>query len=240
MEQTQRLWCDFYRRLGATPRLMRFAFSTAARQSTRRAYRLDEAKAFEIFQATAELTEAWYRQASYVDELGAPRAIPMSGPISLETLIRRFLPDRSPSEVVRFFSETGLVVRLANGRFRPRRRTALIARLNAITLDRFAVQLHALYGTMRWNYLDHGTQPTRLDRQVHITQLPLDLVPAFNAKVKELGALFIDQLELWVAARTPQARREPSVRAGATLVAYVDSESIGHKAKLVRGRSRQP
>jgi len=116
MEQMQRLLWTFYRDIGATPRQMKSAFLAAARGGGRRPYRMSEAMAFEILHRAAELIDTWYREAAYVDDVGVPRALPLSGPMSFETLSRRFLPEHAPADVARYFADVGLVVRLANGR----------------------------------------------------------------------------------------------------------------------------
>jgi uncharacterized protein DUF6502 len=222
MEQTLRLWTGFYTRIGATPRSMRAAFAKAQRQAARNPYRMSEANAFEIFRGAGELIDAWYREASYVDELGAPRALPLEGPQSFETLATRFLPDHAPGQVAEFFTEEGLVARLSSGLLKPHRRTAVINRLNAVTLDRFAVLTHGLLGTLLWNHGGRGTEQPRLERQVHATRVPVGLLPEFNAKAKEVGALMISQLENWLAGRQTTRTDVATARVGVSLVAYVE------------------
>lgn len=241
MEQMQRLLWTFYRDIGATPRQMKAAFSTAVREGGRRPYRMSEATAFEIFHRAAELIDAWYREAAYVDDVGAPRALPVIGPNSFETLSRRFMPDHSPEEVAAYFAEVGLVVRLSNGTLKPRRRTAVISRLNAATLDRVAVLTHGTLGTLLWNYGRRGSDQPRLERQVHTTQLPIELLPEFNAKSKEIGGLLVGQLAAWLASRLSSAATgQPTARVGVSLLAYVEESGPRKNAGKRPSRSRRP
>jgi hypothetical protein len=225
MEQTLRLWTGFYRRIGATPRSMRAAFAKAQRQAARQPYRMSEAKAFEIFRSAGDLIDAWYREASYVDELGAPRALPLTGANSFETLARRFLPEHEPERVAAFFTEEGVVACLASGLLKPHRRTAVINRLNAVTLDRFAVLTHGTLGTLLWNHGGRGTEQPRLERQVHATRVPVELLPEFNARAKEFGALAISQMENWLAGRQTSGPNARTARVGMSLVAYVEESA---------------
>lgn len=228
MAQMQRLLWTFYRDIGATPRQMRSAFTAAARHDGRPPYRMSEAVAFEILHRASELIDAWYREAAYVDDVGAPRALPRSGPSSFETLATRFLPDHAPDDVAAYFTDVGLVVRLANGALKPHRRTAVISRLNAVTLDRVAVLTHGMLGTLLWNYHRRGSDQPRLERQVHTTRLPVALLPEFNAKSKEIGGLLIGQLEAWLASRlTGSAKGQPTARVGVSLLAYVEEPDSG-------------
>ena len=239
MEQMQRLLWTFYRDIGATPRQMKAAFTAAARNGGRRPYRMSEAVAFEILHRAAELTDAWYREASYVDDVGAPRALPLRGPNSFESLSTRFLPDHAPADVAAYFADVGLVIRLANGSLKPRRRTAVISRLNAATLDRVAILTHGMFGTLRWNYGRRGTDQPRLERQVHTTQLPVALLPEFNAKSKEIGGLLVGQLDAWLAARLANAAKDQlTARVGVSLLAYV--EEPDPTARTRDGRATRP
>lgn len=240
MEQTQRLWSGFYREIGATPKAMRSAFATAQRNAKRRPYRMSEATAFEIFRGAGELIDAWYREASFVDDLGNPRALVLHGPNGFETLSRRFLPDHPPERVAAFFTEEGVIARLANGMLKPHRRTALISRLNAVTLDRFAVLSHGWLGTLLWNHGGRGPEAPRLERQVHATGVPLALLADFNAKAKEIGALAISQMENWLADRQLTAPTgAPTARVGMSLLAYVEESASPRKRRRVK-RKRRP
>ena len=223
MEQTLRLWTGFYRRIGAKRTSMKAAFAKAQRNADRQPYRMSEARAFEIFRSAGDLIDTWYREAAYVDDVGAPRALALRGPDGFEALARRFLPDHDPDQVAKFFTDEGIVARLATGLLKPHRRTALINRLNAVTLDRFAVLTHGLLGTLLWNHGGRGAEHPRLERQVHATRVPLELIPEFNAKTKEAGALLIGQIENWLAARqSSMAADAPTARVGVSLVAYVE------------------
>lgn len=238
MEQTFRLLTGFYRQIGAKRAAMKAAFAQAERNADRQPYRMSEARAFEILRSASELLDAWYREAAYVDDLGVPRALALRGPDGFEGLARRFLPDHDPGQVAQFFTDEGIVARLASGLLKPHRRTALINRLNAVTLDRVAVLAHGLLGTLLWNHGGRGTEQPRLERQVHATRIPLALVPEFNAKTKEAGALLIGQIENWLAARLSSLpAKTPTARVGVSLVAYVEESPPPVKRPRTRRRS---
>jgi hypothetical protein len=240
MEQMHRLLWTFYRDIGASPRQIKAAFTAAALNGGRRPYRMSEAVAFEIFHCAAELIDAWYREAAYVDDVGAPRALPFVGPNSFETLSVRFLPDHAPSDVAAYFADAGLVVRLANGALKPRRRSAVISRLNAATLDRVSILTDGMLGTLLWNYGRRGSDQPRLERQVHVTRLPVELLPEFNAKSKEIGGLLTGQLNAWLAARLGTAARDqPTARVGVSLLAYVEETEPQAPART-RAAHRRP
>ena len=240
MEQTLRLLMGFYRRIGAKRTSMKAAFAKAQRNADRKPYRMSEARAFEILRSAGDLIDAWYREAAYVDDVGAPRALALRGPDGFEVLARRFLPDHDPAQVAQFFTDEGIIARLASGLLKPHRRTALANRLNAMTLDRVAVLAHGLLGTLHWNYGGRGTEQPRLERQVHATRVPLKLIPEFNAKTKEAGALLIGQIENWLAARQSTSRTDaPTARVGVSLVTYIEESAIPPK-RLRKPQRSQP
>ena len=218
---------------------MKAAFAKAERCAQRQPYRMSEARAFEIFRSAGDLIDAWYREARYVDDVGAPRALPLRGPEGFEGLARRFLPDHDPDKVAEFFTDEGIIARLGRGLLKPHRRTALINRLNAVTLDRVAVLVHGLLGTLHWNHGGRGAEQPRLERQVHATRVPLELIPEFNAKTKEAGALLIGQIENWLAVRQSTIpTHAPTARVGVCLVAYVEESPTTPKRPRKPKRSR--
>ena len=239
MEQVYRIWFDFYRRIGATPAMMKRAFAASLHEAPRRPYRMAEAEAFEILRSAGDLIDAWYRDAAYLDDVGMPRALPVTGASSFETLARRFLPEHAPAEVAAYFLDVGVVVRVGSGLLKPRRRTAIISQLNAMTLDRVAVQTHGLLKTLSHNYGGRGSKPPRLERQVYVTHLPVELIPEFDARAKELGALLVNQMESWIGARAmDRTRTRSTARAGLSFNAYVEPNE--HARKPARRRTRKP
>ena len=241
MEQTLRLWMGFYRQIGATQKSMRAAFAAADKNAARKPYRMSEAKAFEIFRSAGDLIDTWYREANYVDDVGIPRVLPLHGPNGFETLSKRYLPDHSPEEVARFLADVGVVTRLANGGLKVHRRTPLIHQLNAVTLDRYAVLTHGLSETLLWNFGGRGHAQPRLERQVHATHLPVGLIPEFNAKTKEVGALAIGQIENWLASRNqPASPSSATARVGVNLVAYVEESTPVKLRRPSQPRRRRP
>ena len=237
MEQVYRIWFDFYRRIGATPAMMKRSFAASLREGPRRPYRMAEAEAFEILRSAGDLIDAWYREATYLDDVGMPRALPLTGASSFETLARRFLPDHDPAEVAAYFLDVGVVVRIGNHLLKPRRRTAVISQLNAMTLDRVAVQTHGHLKTLSHNYGGRGSKSPRLERQVFVTHLPIKLIPEFDARAKELGALLVNQMESWIGARAmnrPRARS--TARAGLSFYAYVEPNEPTRKPATRRAR----
>ena len=241
MEQTLRLWMGFYRQIGATRKAMRVAFAQASKNVLRQPYRMSEAKAFEIFRSAGDLIDTWYREASYVDEVGMPRVLPLHGPNCFEALSKRYLPDHAPEEVADFLTDVGVVTRLANGDLKVHRRTPLIHQLNAVTLDRYAVLTHGLSETLLWNFGGRGHAHPRLERQVHATHLPVELIPEFNAKTKEIGALAIGQIENWLASRnSPASPSAATARVGVNLVAYVEESAPVKLRRASRSPRRRP
>ena len=239
MEQVYRIWFDFYRQIGATPAMMKRAFATSLREAPRRPYRMAEAQAYEILRSAGDLTDAWYREAAYLDDVGMPRALALTGALSFETLASRFLPDHEPAEVAAYFLDVGVVVRVGSGLLKPRRRTAIISQLNAMTLDRVAVQTHGLLKTLTHNYGGRGSKPPRLERQVMATHLPAELIPEFDTRAKELGALLVNQMESWIGARAKaRPRARSTARAGVSFYAYV--EPNGPARKPAKRRTRKP
>ncbi|MBS1994659.1 MAG: hypothetical protein JSS86_00055 [Cyanobacteria bacterium SZAS LIN-2] len=240
LEQLLRILFAFMYTVGATPREIRAASTVALRNVARRPYRMAEAQEFEILRGAADLLAAWYSHAALVDEVGVPLPLPRAGTQSVESLVERYLPDHPVEQVIDLLLAEGILTALPNGHLRPLRRTAILPRLNGMTLDRMAILLQGLLGTVGWNYRDRGGRETRLERQVHATHLPVELLPEFEAMVKQSAGSLIDRAESWLASRQSSGKRlGRTARAGVSLFSYVEENDLPASRRVRRSRARK-
>ena len=240
LEQMQRIVFDFMITIGATPKEIRSASAAALRNVKRRPYRMSEAQEFEIFRGAADLLAAWYSHAALLDDVGVPRPLPLSGPQSVESLITRYLPEHPPAQVIELLTAEGIIAALPNGGFRPLRRTALVPRLNGMTLDRMAVLLRGLLGTVAWNYRDRGSRHTRFERQVQTTHLPIEKIPEFDAMLEQAAGSLIDRVDNWLSQRhVPESTKGQTAHVGVSLFSYVENNERKGRARTVTKRRRR-
>lgn len=235
LEQMFRILCEFGFTLGATRRDLRREFARAL--TATRPYRMSEAKGFELWHQAGELLAAWYGQPALVDDAGLPRPLPLKGSLSVESLISTYLPEHSAGDVIQILLDEKILTRLANGLYRPIRRSAFVPRLNGMTLDRIAVLLRGLTTTLAWNHTGRRGRPTRLERQAHASHLPVDRIPEFEAMVKQLATLLADQVDVWMSSRQAAgSRKTRTARVGVSLFSYVEHNKARKRRMTTRKR----
>lgn len=236
LEQIFRILCEFGFELGASRRDLRREFATALLASSRRPYRMSEARGFDLWHQAGELLAAWYGQPALVDDTGQPRPLPLDGSLSVESLVRDYLPEHSPAAVIEVLLDEKILVRLPNGLCRPVRRSAFIPRMNGMTMDRIAVLLRGLLATIVWNHSGRRG-PLRMERQAHASHLPIDKIPEFEAMVKQLATLLADQVDVWMSSRQAAgSRKTRTARVGVHLFSYLERNDTVARPRAKRER----
>ena len=226
LEQLFSVVMEFAHRQGLSASESSQAFMRAQRQVKRSPYRLADADHFETFLQISELLATWYREAAFLDESGAPRPLPLAGSKSFTTLVRRYLPDYR-AEHVAYMMVNEKLLEIRGDALVPRRRTAMFAKQNPMTLDRIPVLVRGLMGTVAHNASDAGrAQGTRCERSTTVARLPVDLIPAFNENVKLWAQSLLDKTDSWARQRelpeqSTGGRR--TARVGVEVFAYIEA-----------------
>lgn len=237
LEQMLRILCEFGFELGASRGDLRREFASALAGAPRRPYRMAEAKGFDLWHQAGELLAAWYGQPALVDQTGSPRPLPLEGPLSVESMIRTYLPEHSAGDVVEVLLNEKVLVRLPNGLYRPVRRSAFIPRMTGMTMDRIALLLRGLLATIVWNHAGRRGRLKHLDRQAHASHLPIDKIPEFEAMVKQLATLLADQVDVWMSSRQAAgSRKTRTARVGVHLFSYVEQNKAAGRPRAKRKR----
>lgn len=240
----QQLFCvvmEFAHRQGLSVSDASQAFRRAQRQVKRSPYRLADAERFETLLQISELLATWYREAAFLDESGEPKPLPVAGTKSFTTLARRYLPNFAPEQVAGMMVREKLLEPRTNDRVVPRRRAAMFAKQNPMTLDRIAVLVQGLMSTVAHNASDEGrAEGTRCERSTTIAQLPAELIPAFNENIKIWAQSLLDKTDSWARQRelaedSPATRR--SARVGVEVFAYVEANKGHASRRAPRGRA---
>ena len=237
LEQMCRILFEFALTLGASREDLRKAIATALVNTGRLPYRMADVEGFEFWHGAGELMAAWYDQVSLLGDDAEPKPLPLSGSTSLESLIAKYLPDYPSTEVVDLLVTDGLLIRLPDGLYRPRKRMAVFPGLNDRTLDRMAVVLRALLTTFAWNAVESKGRPARPERQAHTSHLPVDKLPEFEAMVKQQATALIDQVDRWMSMRQARgSRKTRTARVGVSLFSYVEHNDRGQPPGSARKR----
>jgi hypothetical protein len=232
-----RILCEFGLALGASRRDLRREFASAILATSRRPFRMSEAKGFDLWHRAGDLLSAWYGQPALVDDAGLPRPLPLQGSLSVESLISTYLPDQPFDEVIEFLLGDKILIRLSSGLYRPMRRGAFVPQLNGMTIDRIAVVLQGLVTTLAWNHTGRRGRPERLDRQAHASDLPIERIPEFEVLVKQLATTLADQVDVWMSSRQAAgSRKTRTARVGVHLFSYVEHNEAAVRPGTKRKR----
>lgn len=199
-----------------------------------------EAEGFATLMRIADLLAMWYREPAFLDKAGLPRALSPAGEGGFSSLSKRFLPQYEPADVMSMLIDERLLDRRPNGRVSPRRRAAAFATLNPMMLERLPVLVHGLVSTLSHN--THGKSRksgTRCDRSTHLARLPVAQLPAFNAQVKRLAQVLLDNIDSWAQPRVLPAKNGAGLRTvnvGVEVFSFVDRST----PRPARKRSRWP
>ena len=237
LEQIYRVIFEFAHDFGLQTPSARRAFQKAEKSVVRSPYRLREAVRYHTLNQIAEILGAWHREPAFLNENGDPRPLSLTGPKSLATLARRFLPQFNPRDIADILISERLLQRDSNGEVVPLRRAARFASNSTLMLDRVPALLHALSSTLRHNARPMGrSQSTRCERGTTIDRLPVEAIPAFNDYVKKLAHTLLFQTDNWASQRqAPEAlkSRRRLARVGVEVFAYVETEPTRRRGKLI-------
>lgn len=120
----------------------------------------------------------WHADPAYLDASGQPKALRLTGPDSLATLVRRVFPNRSPQHVIRALERNGALQRV-EGRVLPTART-----LRFDPADGVPHGLQALLGLLRtieYNLGRQGAEHRLFERIARNPEVPDRLVSDFEA-----------------------------------------------------------
>jgi len=229
LEQIYCVLFEFARDFGISAGRAGRAFRKAERLVARSPYRLEQAVQFQTLLQISDILGTWYREPAFLGESGDPRPLPIVGAKSFASLVRRFLPQFNPREIVDILIAERLLERDSHGEVVPLRRAAVFASTNPMMLDRVPVLIHGLLGTLRHNTKATGRRrDTRCERSTTIERLPVQAVPAFNEQVKKLAQSLLNQTDSWAGQRqaAPGIKSPGRVaQVGVEVFAYVEDRT---------------
>jgi len=147
LAQTLRVVLAHFAAIGVAPDAQRRALQEALRRTDEPLQR-HEASALHAARARVELLAAWHRQSRYLDDRGQPLSLSLQGTPLLSELFECFLPTSDPKGLASELLAEGVIDRDTPGRWRPARRTLLVATNSDGALERLPFQIHALLSTL--------------------------------------------------------------------------------------------
>ena len=175
---------------------------------------------FALFVNVSGVLHDWVRDPDYTGADGEPRALPLRGRRGLAALIRRRIPTRPTTEILRWMTLRKFTKRRGDGRYVLLKRAVLVGRPGPLQLET-AANFAALYleaAAENWEETDQSAR--HFDRIARVFHLPEKEVPMFRDFVKRRAASWLEEMDNWLEDHDEPGRRR-RVQAGVHVFGYV-------------------
>ncbi len=155
----------------------------------------------------ARILQLWHCDPLYLQESGQPRALPLRGEHSFETLVRA-AGCNLPVKPVRDVFEKTRLVKVSNGRARPLLRAVVSGEHGSVA--QFYFSLRDMFHTLRHNLIAGQESSKVFHRYVFDTCVPASRAEEFRKYFEIQGMAFLLSIEEWLHTAEQQAAgREP-------------------------------
>jgi hypothetical protein len=160
---------------------------------------------FALFVNVSGVLHDWVRDPDYTGADGEPRALPLRGRRGLAALIRKRIPTRPTTEILRWMTLRKFTKRRGDGP------------LQLETAANFAA-LYLEAAAENWEETDQSAR--HFDRIARVFHLPEKEVPMFRDFVKRRAASWLEEMDNWLEDHDEPGRRR-RVQAGVHVFGYV-------------------
>jgi hypothetical protein len=147
-------------------------------------------EAIAAMDAAAHALSLWFAVHDYVDARGLPRALPLRGECSLESLCRHAAPELDTEAVLRHLVRPSEVLQTGD-RYLPRDRVLWFRGAGSSQHSRTMRTLLAALGTLENNSQPEETTPGRYEVFAVNARVPCSAVPAFQDRLRRRADQFL-------------------------------------------------
>jgi Family of unknown function (DUF6502) len=194
-----------YGKHGRPANISRIAILTdMSRRDVRRARELLEKESGTELEALYRMSRAtqvlsgWYRDPDYIDAKGRPKLLPVTGPDSVESLLRRYAPDIPPTAMLKELKSVGAIRQTASGRVRPVARTFIPSPLDTDGVIRAGEVIGDLARAITHNLVQPDS-PAQFERRATSRRVLRVSRRAFDRYLESRGMEFLEDMDAWLA-----------------------------------------
>lgn len=140
----------------------------------------------------AHVMTLWFSEPAFADAQGAPKALPVRGALSIETLVRRVDPTLDVRQVLNFLKRGGALKRIGT-RYRPRKRALILPGADHMTL--ILGGLFGLLQTLEHNLWGGARTGRRLQVYSFNPRVPVSAVAGFERRLRPLADRLLVQAD---------------------------------------------
>lgn len=182
----------------------------------------------------AHVIARWHSDPQYLDNRGAPLALPLAGTgPSVTALIERVLPEGDPEAVIKGLRQVK-GIRREGARYRPTGRQIAYQHERVIGWLHGLTMLVGLLRTVEHN-IAHPEGETLLERAAINPRFPVRYLPEMHRRFKDRAGTFIWQIDGEMRKRErPSDTSSDGVRLGLGIFAFEDPLTTGRAARTSR------
>ena len=175
---------------------------------------------YELFVTVSGVLHDWVRGSDYTGLDGGPKALTLRGRRGLAALIRKRIPSRPMSEILRWMRARKIAGRRRDGRYVLLKRAALAGYPDPLQLE-LAANFAALYlrSAVR-NWEEKEPSARHFDRIARVFNLPVKEVPKFRDFVKRRAEGWLFEIDNWLEDHDEPTSRRRRVQAGVHVYGY--------------------
>src|SRR5688572_10811549 len=176
--------------------------------------------------ALVAILHRWHTDSSFLGPYGVPLELPLAGPggRSFNDLVRGSSIPIDPQSAFEQLLAAGVIARSGETHVKVLSRSYVMPEpLSAEMLEHFGMSMTNLASTLHFN-MTPDSRAKRLERSVFPDEgLPEELVPEFEAYVRERAHAMLSEVDDWIAdtARRPIKNQNARVTTGVSVYQYV-------------------
>ena len=181
----------------------------------------DEEQILGRMNSATRLLSGWFRDADFVDELGAPVPLRVSGEFpSFTDLSKRYAGDIPVTAVLKELRQAAAVSENEDGLLVARTRYYMPGHdipERTEAMFRGGSVLEDIGSTIEYNLHRGADEATRFERRASNGRIDVDAIPAFNQFIEEEGQRFLEQVDDWLSKNEvaePDLGKTKTVRLG--------------------------
>jgi hypothetical protein len=169
---------------------------------------------YERVHAVSGVIHDWEQDPLFIEADGSPRALPLTGTNSLQTLLARRMAAEEIAETIDWLCQAQLIKETDAGLYKPQGRAVLIQGGNGLSTERGAAVAMEFLDTMMHNRRTPLHPDQNFDRVAQVRLLAQKHLPRFRKFLTAQGQSFLEVVDDWMESHQSLDPNVPTARVG--------------------------
>ena len=171
---------------------------------------------------------AWFTEKRYQNDLGDPRALPITGRDSLSALIDRFRGDIPCTALIKEL-ERVKSIQVRGGLAKVLARHYMPSALDSPSIERFGSVLNDVGDTIAHNLLSTDPAASRFEGYACNDQISIHAYEAYQVFIDQKAVELLADVDEWLMEHEADRTHERGIRLGVGIYAIANGESNHHR-----------